>query len=84
MAKTVKKIDSKDEILETLNKSLDVLTADGGGVEIVKADREKGVVEIRMIGSCAGCPFKQLTFAKSIADKIKEKVKWVKDIKLVE
>lgn len=82
--KTTKKSTNNQEILEALKKSLGVLAADGGGVEIVKANKEKGIVEIRMTGSCCGCPFKQLTFAKNIAEKIKEKVSWAKDIKLVE
>ena len=82
--KTNKKSTNNREVLEALKKSLGALAADGGGVEIVNIDKKKGIVEIRLTGSCCGCPFKQLTFAKNIAEKIKEKVSWAKDIKLVE
>lgn len=82
--KITKKTDKNQEILAALKKSLGALAADGGGIEIVKVDKEKGIVEIRMTGACCGCPFKQLTFAKNIAEKIKEKVSWAKDIKLIE
>lgn len=82
--KTVKKSTKNQEILAALKKSLGALAADGGGIEIVKVDKEKGIVEIRMTGACCGCPFKQLTFAKNIAEKIKEKFSWAKDIKLIE
>ncbi len=81
--KTVKKSNPKDKILKALEASLKHLAADGGGVEIVKVDQKKGVVEIRMTGGCCGCPFRDLTFAKMIADRLKEKISWIKDVKLV-
>lgn len=83
MIKKTSKINPKDKILKALEASLRRLSADGGGIEIVKVDQKKGVVEIRMTGGCGGCPFRDLTFVKMIADKLKEKISWVKDVKLV-
>lgn len=81
--KRAPKISPKQEILKSLKVSLLGIEADGGLVEIVKINKRQGIVEVKMAGSCCGCPFRDLTFAKMIAEKIRKKVRWVKDVKLV-
>lgn len=83
MNKKITKNNPKDEILKVLKNNLKHLVADGGGIEIVKVDKKNGVVEIRMAGACAGCPMRQFTFSKMIAENLRQNIPWLKDVKLI-
>ncbi len=41
------------------------LKADGGDVELVNVT-EEGIVEVRLIGACVGCPMSQMTLRAGI------------------
>ncbi len=58
------------------------LMADGGDIELVSV--EDGVVKVRLYGSCAGCPFRQMTLASGVEARIKEKVPEIERVELVE
>lgn len=62
----------KEKVQEVLNKIRPALQADGGDVELV--DVEDGVVKVRLVGACAGCPMSQLTLANSVERVIKEQI----------
>jgi len=49
-----------------------VLQRDGGDVEFV--DMKDGVVQVRLQGTCAGCPMSQMTLAFGIQRALKAKV----------
>lgn len=66
------------EVLEEVRLSL---KRDGGDVEFVKYD--KGVVELRLKGACAGCPLSQLTIKNYIEALLKEKIPEIKEVKAV-
>jgi Fe-S cluster biogenesis protein NfuA len=59
------------------------LQADGGDVELVEVT-EDGVVKVRLLGACAGCPMRQMTLTQGITNFIKKKVPEVKEIQAVE
>ncbi len=59
------------------------LQADGGDVEFVEVT-EDGVVKVRLLGACAGCPMRQMTLTQGITNFIKKKVPEVKEIQAVE
>jgi len=71
-----KKIDNK---LEEIKK---VLKMDGGGLEVIKYDEKKKLLEIKLLGMCQGCPMAEITvknfiekeLQKIISDLIVEKV----------
>jgi Fe-S cluster biogenesis protein NfuA len=68
---------------ETIEKVLNEyvrpkLAADGGDVELIDVDENKGVVKIRLVGSCANCPMSGLTFLSLVETTIKQKVPEVK------
>ncbi|MBN1300930.1 MAG: NifU family protein [Melioribacteraceae bacterium] len=50
------------EALETIRP---YLKADGGDVELVKVT-DDGIVEVRLIGACVGCPMSQMTLRAGI------------------
>ncbi|MBU4556442.1 MAG: NifU family protein [Actinobacteria bacterium] len=49
------------------------LQADGGDVELVEVG-EDGVVKVKLVGACRGCPMSQLTLANGVERVLKEQV----------
>ena len=71
----------EEKIKEVLKEVRPSLRRDGGDVEFVKYD--KGVVELRLKGACAGCPLSQLTIKNYIEALLKEKIPEIKEVKAV-
>ncbi len=63
----------KEQVEEALNKVRPNLQADGGDVELVEIT-EEGVVKVRLLGACSGCPMSQLTLSQGIERYLKEAV----------
>ena len=63
----------KDRVQDALNKIRPALQADGGDVELVEVC-DDGVVKVRLVGACAGCPMSQLTLANGVERVLKENV----------
>ncbi len=71
----------REKIEEELNKIKPALQAEGGDVELV--DVKEGVVKVRLQGTCAGCPFSQLTVKNYIEALLKKNVEGVKRVEAV-
>lgn len=71
---------SEEEIGKVLGEIRPALQADGGDVELVSV--EDGVVKVRFLGGCAGCPFKTTTLKAGIERYLKEKLPEVKEVTL--
>lgn len=54
------------------------LLADGGNVELV--DVKEGVVTVKLIGSCSGCPMATMTLKHGIERALKEEIPEVKEV----
>jgi Fe-S cluster biogenesis protein NfuA len=72
--------------MENLKKDVEValesiragLRVDGGDVQLVEiAD---GIVKVKLQGSCAGCPFSQMTLKNFIEKELKKSVAGVKSV----
>ncbi len=50
-----------------------MLQADGGDAEVVEVT-EEGVVKVRLIGACGGCPMSQFTLSQGIEKRLKAAV----------
>ena len=72
----------KEKVENALNKVRPSLQADGGDVELVDVD-EKGVVKVRLQGSCAGCPMSQMTLKMGIEKILKQNVPEVEKVESV-
>jgi len=64
-----------ERVLEEIRPSLQ---ADGGDVELVSV--EDGVVKVRFLGGCSGCPFRAMTLKAGIERYLKEKLLEVKEV----
>jgi Fe-S cluster biogenesis protein NfuA len=70
---------SKEKVEELLGKIRPSIQADGGDVELVQI-REDNVIEVKMKGSCNGCPMATLTLKAGIERVIKEEIPEVVEV----
>ena len=56
---------SVEAVQEVLDEIRPALQADGGNVELVEIT-EDGIVELEMVGACAGCPMATMTLRTGI------------------
>ena len=63
----------KEKIKEVLDKVRVSLQADGGDAELVEITDE-GLVKLRLMGACAGCPMSQMTLKNGIERSLRENV----------
>jgi len=70
---------AKEKIESILEKVRPSIQADGGDVELIKI-REDNVIEVRLKGTCNGCPMATLTLKAGIERLIKEEIPEVKEV----
>ena len=68
----------KDEVEIALEQIRTGLRVDGGDVQLV--DIDDGIVKVKLQGSCAGCPFSQMTLKNFIEKELKKSVEGVKGV----
>ncbi len=62
----------RPEVEKVLESIRPALQADGGDVELV--DVEGGVVKVRLLGACGGCPMATMTLKGGIEAALKERI----------
>lgn len=72
----------REKVEAVLNQVRPALQADGGDVELVDVTKE-GVVKVKLVGACAGCPMSTMTLALGIERTLKERVPGVKRVEAV-
>lgn len=68
----------RDEVEASLERIRNSLRVEGGDVELVEI--EDGTVKLRLQGTCAGCPFSQMTLKNFIERELKRDVSGVKGV----
>ncbi len=75
---------TKEVLMQDVEQVLTVLrqglAMHGGNCELVDADPETGIVQVRMQGACVGCPMSEMTLKAGIEDTLKEMVPEVKEV----
>ena len=69
----------KDKIKQVIDKIRPQLQMDGGDCEIVDIT-DDGIVKLRLLGHCAGCPYSQQTVKMGIERALKQFVPEVKEV----
>ena len=72
----------RDEVEKALADIRPHLQADGGDVELVEVGAD-GVVKVRLLGACEGCPMREMTLTHGITRFIKKKVPQIKEVQAV-
>jgi Fe-S cluster biogenesis protein NfuA len=73
----------RDKIEEVLEKTRPGLRADGGDVELVDIT-DDGIVKLRLMGACHGCPMAKVTLHNWIEREIKASVPEIKGVEEVQ
>lgn len=69
-----------EEIEEALQSVRGGLAMHKGGVELVDIDVENGIVSVRLIGTCVGCAFADVTLKDLIEETVMSSVPWVREV----
>lgn len=72
----------REKVKEALDSIRPFLQADGGDVELIDVTDE-GVVYVRLVGACGGCPMSTMTLKAGIEQRVKEQVPEVKSVEAV-
>ncbi|MGB9641751.1 MAG: NifU family protein [Candidatus Ratteibacteria bacterium] len=68
----------KEKVENALKEIRSFLQAEGGDCELV--DVSDGIARVKLVGSCAGCPFAQITLTMRVEKIIKERVPEIKEV----
>lgn len=68
-----------ERVQEALNTIRPALQADGGDIALVDVS-DDGVVQVRLVGACSGCPSSQYTLQMGVERAVKERVPEIKQI----
>ncbi len=63
----------KDKVTAVLDKIRPFLQRDGGDVQLVDV-QDNGVVKVKLIGACSGCPMSTMTLKNAIEATLKQEV----------
>lgn len=71
-----------EEVEAVLDKIRPSLAADGGDVELISVS-DDGVVNVRLIGACGGCPMSTITLKQGIERFLKEELPEIKSVEAI-
>jgi Fe-S cluster biogenesis protein NfuA len=69
---------TRENVKTVLDQIRPSLQADGGDVELV--DVKDGIVTVRLVGHCAGCPMSTMTLKMGIERLLKQRLPEVKEV----
>jgi Fe-S cluster biogenesis protein NfuA len=69
----------KEKVQEAINQIRPNLQADGGDVELIEVT-DDGIVKVKLLGACQGCPMSQMTLKKGIQKFLQDKIPEVKEV----
>jgi Fe-S cluster biogenesis protein NfuA len=70
--------DQREDVEAALERIRAALQVEGGDVQLMAI--EDGLVKVKLQGSCAGCPFSQMTLKNFIERELKKSVASVKSV----
>jgi Fe-S cluster biogenesis protein NfuA len=71
-------VDQREDVEAALERIRAALQVEGGDVQLMGI--EDGLVKVKLQGSCAGCPFSQMTLKNFIERELKKNVTSVKSV----
>jgi len=72
----------EQQVKEALDDIRPQLQADGGDIELVEVTPD-GIVKVRLVGACSGCPGAQMTLQLGVERAVKARVPEIKGIEAV-
>lgn len=69
----------KEAVQKAIEQIRPNLQMDGGDVELVGVS-EDGIVKVKLLGACGGCPMSQMTLKMGIERYLKKEVPQIKEV----
>ncbi len=74
----------REKVVQVLDSLRGSLQADGGDVELIDVIEDQGIVKVKLVGACKGCPMSALTLQMGIERVMKQQVPEVKRVVAVQ
>lgn len=72
----------QEKVKKTLEEIRPMLQAHGGNVELINVT-DDGMVKLKLVGACGGCPMASMTLKMGIERQLKERIPEVKSVEAV-
>jgi len=69
----------KAKVQKVIDKIRPNLQADGGDVQLIDVS-EDGIVKVKLVGACHGCPMAQMTLKNGIERFLKKEIPEVREV----
>ena len=69
------------QLQEAVEAIRPALQFDGGDMQVVNLDEERGVVDIELLGACGGCPMSTMTLKAGIERILKDRVPGLTEVR---
>jgi Fe-S cluster biogenesis protein NfuA len=69
----------KEQVQKVVDKIRPNLQVDGGDIELVEVTKD-GVVKIKLLGACHGCPMAQMTLKMGVEKFLKKEIPEIKEV----
>jgi len=71
----------RERVEEIVNKEIrPYLIMDGGNIVVVDVDEGEGIVKVKLLGACYGCPMAQITLTSFVEQHLKSRIPEVKKV----
>lgn len=69
----------KEKVQKAIDKIRPNLQADGGDVQLIDVS-DDGIVKVKLLGACHGCPMAQMTLKNGIERFLKKEIPEVREV----
>ncbi|TES93252.1 MAG: NifU family protein [Candidatus Cloacimonadota bacterium] len=69
----------KEKVEKVIRKIRPYIQRDGGDIQLVSVS-EDGIVKVRLMGACRGCPMAAITLKNSVEANIKKEIPEIKKV----
>lgn len=76
---------NKEELVKEIKKQIKekvrpALVMDGGNIEFVDFDEKNGILKVKLLGSCNGCPMAGITLKNAVFGVLREYVPEITEV----
>lgn len=78
-------MDVKEALIKEIKKQINekirpALVMDGGNIDFIEFDDENGILKVKLLGACHGCPMAGITLKNAVEGVLKEYIPEIKEV----